>query len=188
MVSFTRLPLYPRGKSLRYPLDRRLSGPQSRFGWHGEVKILATTGTRTPIPWSSSPVASRYTGPLCIPNKQFNYFYAVYFKETTCEERELALFRGSNYLLTTLRYLYGGRGPTSFQDSVRSVSLSLRGSITYYLIGTCRGSGVAVCGMDMKSTRHVIRWRYDELLLCLLPTINHTLFFCVKFTTQFFGS
>jgi hypothetical protein len=26
----------PRGKSPRYPLDRRLSGPQGRSGWRGE--------------------------------------------------------------------------------------------------------------------------------------------------------
>jgi hypothetical protein len=33
----------------------KLSGPQSRSGRHGEVKILYPTGTRTPTPWSSSP-------------------------------------------------------------------------------------------------------------------------------------
>jgi hypothetical protein len=32
VVSFTLLPLYPRRKSRRYPLDRRLGGPQSRSG------------------------------------------------------------------------------------------------------------------------------------------------------------
>jgi hypothetical protein len=55
VVSFTPLPLYPRGKSPRYPLDRRLGGPQSQSGRRGEVKILALTGTRTPTPWSTSP-------------------------------------------------------------------------------------------------------------------------------------
>jgi hypothetical protein len=30
VVSFTPRPLYPRGKSPRYPLDRRLGGPQGR--------------------------------------------------------------------------------------------------------------------------------------------------------------
>jgi hypothetical protein len=34
----------------RYPLDRRLGGPQSRTGRHGEVKILDPTGTQTPTP------------------------------------------------------------------------------------------------------------------------------------------
>jgi hypothetical protein len=41
VVSFTPLPLYPRGKSPRYPLDRRQSGPQSRSGRRGEQKNLA---------------------------------------------------------------------------------------------------------------------------------------------------
>jgi hypothetical protein len=34
MVSFTPWPLCPQGKSLWYPLNRRLGGPQSRSG-HG---------------------------------------------------------------------------------------------------------------------------------------------------------
>jgi hypothetical protein len=38
------LPLYPRGESPRYPLYRRLGGPQSRSGRHGEVKILVPPG------------------------------------------------------------------------------------------------------------------------------------------------
>jgi hypothetical protein len=37
--------LYPRGKSSRYPLDRRLGGSQSRSGRRGEKKILDPTGT-----------------------------------------------------------------------------------------------------------------------------------------------
>jgi hypothetical protein len=37
VVSITPRPLYPRGKSPRYPLGRRLDGPQSRSGRHGEV-------------------------------------------------------------------------------------------------------------------------------------------------------
>jgi hypothetical protein len=44
------LPLYPWEKSPQYPLDRRLSGPLSQSGQQGEVKILDTTGTRTPTP------------------------------------------------------------------------------------------------------------------------------------------
>jgi hypothetical protein len=31
-------PLYPQGKSVLYPLDRRLGGPQSRCGCGGEEK------------------------------------------------------------------------------------------------------------------------------------------------------
>jgi hypothetical protein len=61
MVSFMPLPLYLRGKSPRYPLDRRLGGPQSRSVRRGEEKILDLIETLTPTPLSSSPVASRYT-------------------------------------------------------------------------------------------------------------------------------
>jgi hypothetical protein len=54
-VSFTPHPLYSRGKIPRYPLDRRLCGPQSRSGRRGEGKILEPTGIRTMTPRSSSP-------------------------------------------------------------------------------------------------------------------------------------
>jgi hypothetical protein len=43
----------PGGKSPRYPLDRKLDGPQSRSGRRREEKILDPTGTRTPTPRSS---------------------------------------------------------------------------------------------------------------------------------------
>jgi hypothetical protein len=46
VVSFTPQSLYPRGKSPRYPLDRRLDGPQSQSERRGEGKILDPTGTR----------------------------------------------------------------------------------------------------------------------------------------------
>jgi hypothetical protein len=47
-VRFTPLPLYPLGKSPRYPLDRRLAGSQGRSGRRGEEKILDPTGTQLP--------------------------------------------------------------------------------------------------------------------------------------------
>jgi hypothetical protein len=47
-VSFTPLPLYPRGKCARYPLERRLGGTQSPSGRFGEVKILDPSENRTP--------------------------------------------------------------------------------------------------------------------------------------------
>jgi hypothetical protein len=61
VVSFTPRPIYSRGKSPRYPVDRRLGGPQSRSGRHGEVKILDTTGDSNSDPSVVQPVASRYT-------------------------------------------------------------------------------------------------------------------------------
>jgi len=38
LVSFMTRPLYPRGKSPRYPLHRMLGLPQSRSGLNGEEK------------------------------------------------------------------------------------------------------------------------------------------------------
>jgi hypothetical protein len=38
LVSFTPRPLYPHGKKPWYLLDRRLGGPQSRYGGCGEEK------------------------------------------------------------------------------------------------------------------------------------------------------
>jgi hypothetical protein len=58
------LPLYPRGNSLQYPFDRRLGGPQSGSGQHGEEKIHDTTGTWNSEPSGFQPVASRYPGSL----------------------------------------------------------------------------------------------------------------------------
>jgi hypothetical protein len=52
VVSFTLRVLYPWGKSPRYPLDRRLGGPQS-LSERGEN--FYPTGTRTPTPRSSNP-------------------------------------------------------------------------------------------------------------------------------------
>jgi hypothetical protein len=47
LVSFTPWPLYPRGKSSRYRLDRRLGGPQSRSECCGEEKNLVPARIRT---------------------------------------------------------------------------------------------------------------------------------------------
>jgi hypothetical protein len=55
VVSFTLRPLYPRGESPRYPLDRRPGGRQSWSGQRGEQKILDPIGTWTPTPRLSSP-------------------------------------------------------------------------------------------------------------------------------------
>jgi hypothetical protein len=44
VVSFTPQPLYPRGKSTRYPLDRRLGGPQNRSGYVKKRKFLTLPG------------------------------------------------------------------------------------------------------------------------------------------------
>jgi hypothetical protein len=47
------------GKEPRYPLDRRLGGPQSRSG-RREEKILVPAGTRTPTPQSAKPAVTSF--------------------------------------------------------------------------------------------------------------------------------
>jgi hypothetical protein len=54
VVRFATRPPYPRGKSPRYSLDRRLGEPQNRSGRREEEKILDATGTQIPTPRSSS--------------------------------------------------------------------------------------------------------------------------------------
>jgi hypothetical protein len=81
VVSFAPLVLYPRGKIPQYPLDRRLGGPQSWSGRHGEVKILAPTGTQTPT--SGHPACSQslyqphYPG-KCTLTKLWDKYYNIF--------------------------------------------------------------------------------------------------------------
>jgi hypothetical protein len=63
VVSFTPRPLYLRGKSPRYPLDRRLGGYQNLSERRGEERIPDFNGTRTPTVRSSSPQ------PVAIPTE-----------------------------------------------------------------------------------------------------------------------
>jgi hypothetical protein len=51
----------PPEKDPRYPLDRRLGGPQSLSGRRGEDKILDPTETRTPDSSIVQLIASRCT-------------------------------------------------------------------------------------------------------------------------------
>jgi hypothetical protein len=62
VVSFTARPLYPQGKSLWYPLDRSLGGPQSRSGRGGEEKHSLPLPVIEPS--IIQPVAQRYTTEL----------------------------------------------------------------------------------------------------------------------------
>jgi hypothetical protein len=55
VVSYTNLPLYPRRKSPRYPLDRKLGGPRIRSGRCGEEKNHALLGIE-PGPFIPQPV------------------------------------------------------------------------------------------------------------------------------------
>jgi hypothetical protein len=58
MVSFTPGPLYPRGKSPRYPLQRRLGRPKNWPGQRGESSCHYWDSNSEP--YAVQPVASRY--------------------------------------------------------------------------------------------------------------------------------
>jgi hypothetical protein len=75
VVSFTARPLYSRVKSHRYPLDRRLGGPQSQSGRLGEEKILDPSGTRNSDPSVVQSVASRYTDYPIPAHKTLQYIF-----------------------------------------------------------------------------------------------------------------
>jgi hypothetical protein len=66
-------PLYLKGKSPSYPLDRRLGGPQSHSGRGGEEKISSPlpreSNPRTPI---DQTVAQRYTDWVITANNNNN--------------------------------------------------------------------------------------------------------------------
>jgi hypothetical protein len=116
VVSFTPLPLY-----LRYPLTRRLGGPQSRYGPYGEVKILYPTRTRTPNPPSSSP--KQVAVPNTLPgNKQTN-------KQTPWPESASELYRPSDSRLPAkLVPTFADRGESLGQcgESTTAVNLVSR--------------------------------------------------------------
>jgi hypothetical protein len=65
VVSFTPHPLY----TWERILYRRLGGPQSRSGRNGKVKILESTGTRTPTSRSSSPLPVAISNALSRPTR-----------------------------------------------------------------------------------------------------------------------
>jgi hypothetical protein len=56
-------PLYPLGKSPRYPLDRRLGRFQNRSGQRGEEKKFCTYRDSNSDPSVFQPIVSRY--PVC---------------------------------------------------------------------------------------------------------------------------
>jgi hypothetical protein len=62
VVSFTPQPLNPWGKRPWYPLDRRLGGPQSWSGWHGENSWPYWDTNSDPS--VIQPIASHYTNSM----------------------------------------------------------------------------------------------------------------------------
>jgi hypothetical protein len=70
VVSFTTRLLYPQGKSPRYPLSRRLGGPQSRSGLGGEEKnSQPLLGLELPDHPVRSPALYNWTIPDPLPRE-----------------------------------------------------------------------------------------------------------------------
>jgi hypothetical protein len=78
VVSFTPRPLYPQGKSLRYPLDRKLGGLQSQSG-HGteEKNSQPPPGIEPTSP--DRPAHSQVDGvtPTVLKRKTFESYFKV---------------------------------------------------------------------------------------------------------------
>jgi hypothetical protein len=72
VVNFTPLPLYPRGKSPRYALDRRLGGPQSRYSIARRTVLVSCC---KPIKSASAPchVRGNKKCPALLPCCQFDF-------------------------------------------------------------------------------------------------------------------
>ena len=75
------------GKKLRYPLQRRLGGPQDRFGrvWRRKNIFL----TQEFVPEQSSPLAIRYQGPFVLVCAHKNSLLYIYIYRE--RERELSV-------------------------------------------------------------------------------------------------
>jgi hypothetical protein len=80
MVSFTPQPFYPRGKSLRHPLNRRLGASHSQTGRFGKEKISYSAGIWIP----GRPVVSPVNTPIMLSplltwiKCDWNYFIFSY--------------------------------------------------------------------------------------------------------------
>jgi hypothetical protein len=158
VVSFTPLPLYPRGNSPPYPLGRRLGGPQSRSGRHGGLKTLASTGIRTPTPW-----LSRALAPLKSKLK----------KPANNETNSMRASRGRGGLLTIAVLLSGlretHRGDAFAFQLQRSLQLK-KGDVVREIVGA------EAAGHHPNHVHSLFTtWSTDVQVKCQLVSILHQL-------------
>jgi hypothetical protein len=84
---FTPPPLYTQGKSSQYPLDRKLSGPQSRSGHGGEEKNYQPLPGLKPL--VIQPVVQRYTSES---SENIKLSYSVAVRHSTVQVFKLSLY------------------------------------------------------------------------------------------------
>jgi hypothetical protein len=82
LFNFTHRPLYPRGMSPLYPLDRRLSGPQSRSGRWTEENISCPCRGLNPNSSAVQPIAHRYTDWAILPLNSLDTLRSIQCRST----------------------------------------------------------------------------------------------------------
>jgi hypothetical protein len=92
VVSFTPRPLYPKVKSPRYPLDRRLGGPQIRSWRGGKEKNSHPRRESNPRTLIVQPIAQNIYIHTC-PEPTFDSERKPWEGRTAVRSQVLALFR-----------------------------------------------------------------------------------------------
>jgi hypothetical protein len=91
-------PLYPRGKSPRYPLSMRLGGPQGLSGRLEEEKILDATGNRTLESSVVQPVASRHTDyGIPVPPTFLQYVFKIKWQQMSRADKYINFCKDRNF-------------------------------------------------------------------------------------------
>jgi hypothetical protein len=126
VVSFTTRPLYPRGRNSRYPLDRRLGGPQNRSERRAKEKILDPTGTRIPPHRSSSskPVGHLIRRNLSSTSVVITYVFVIHRSNALICCYFVVMFRDF-FLLSVLcpPRKYYGRNPHARENPLSGISV-----------------------------------------------------------------
>jgi hypothetical protein len=137
VVSFTPWLLYPRGKSPRHPLDRRLGGPQNSSGRYGEEECFLPLTEIEPRP--SSPWPIPITSEL-ETDKNIIQVSKMKFWE----------------MLTKLGYLQ-----TAKRNTRKSMKMELKGKMASWIRGH-KDTWVDICRVEYKIYVKQIKYKPKE--------------------------